>query len=84
MCDMMQVMTLSVTPSFSWPYPYTVRSLKDIASPTDQGKDGVTVEQRLKGRMGGIVDSVKRCAKLCDNYQKRHTAGARCFLWSSI
>jgi hypothetical protein len=34
--------------------------------------------------MGGIIDSIKRCAKLCDSYQKRHTAGERCSLWLSI
>ena len=77
MCDMMEVMALSVK-IFS---PITVRShtcsLKNVVN-SDQGADGVTIEQRLRGRMLGIADSIKQCAKLCDSYQKRSIAG-RCW-----
>ena len=78
MCDMMQVLTLSVKPLLPPLYAHTGCSLKDVAGPSHQGQDGVTVEQRLQNRMGGIVDSIKRCAKLSDSYQKRHTAGTCC------
>ena len=46
-----------------------------VASPKDQATDGMTIEQRLQGRMNGIVDSIKRCAELCHCYQRRHVAG---------
>ena len=79
MCDMMQVMTLSVNPPFpSW-CAHTFCSLKNVATPKDQGEDGVTIEQRLQGRMAGIIDSIKRCAKLCHTYKNRPTAG-KCWL----
>ena len=84
MCDMMQVLTLLVKYLLLWWCAYTPCSLKDVASPKDQAKDGVTIEQRLQGRMGGIVDSVKKCAKLCDSYQKRHIAGEWCYYSSSL
>ena len=35
-------------------------------------KDGMTVERRLQGRMGGIIDSIKQCSELCESYQNRH------------
>jgi len=79
MCDMMQVMTLSVKSPLPERYAHTPCSLKDVVA-KDQGDDGMTIEHRLQGRMGGIIDSIKRCAKLSDSYQKRHTAG-KC--WSS-
>ena len=53
-------------------------SLKNVATPKDQGQDGVTIEQRLQGRMLDITDSIKQCANLCDSYQKRSTVG-RCW-----
>jgi hypothetical protein len=84
MCDMMQVMTLSVKSPLPWWCAHTPCSLKNIVSPKDQAQDGVTIEQRLQGRMAGIIDSIKQCAKLCDSYQKRHTAGKCWFLWPSI
>ena len=83
MCDMMQVMTLSVKSPLPWRCPHTPCSLKNVAA-NDQGPDGVTIEQRLQGRMAGIIDSIKACAKLCDSYQKRHTAGKRWFLSPSL
>ncbi|KAJ7291238.1 hypothetical protein C8J57DRAFT_1704891, partial [Mycena rebaudengoi] len=58
MCDMMEVLTL----------------LKKVASPKVVGPDGKTIEDRLRGRMGRIIDSIKHCAKICDTYQQRHTA----------
>ncbi|KAJ7499168.1 hypothetical protein FB451DRAFT_28305 [Mycena latifolia] len=58
MCDMMQILAL----------------LKKVASPKDVGPDGISIEDRLRGRMGGIIDSIKYCAKICDSYQQRHTA----------
>jgi len=76
MCDMMQVMTLSVKSPFSSWCAHTPCSLKDVVNSKEQGGgDGVTIEQRLQGRMAGIIESIKRCAKLSDSYQKRHTAG---------
>ena len=84
MCDMMQVMTLSVKLPLSWQCAHTRCSLKNIATPKEQGQDGVTIEQRLQGRMAGIIDSIKACAELCDSYQKRHTAGKHWFRWPSI
>ena len=80
MCDMMQVMTLSVNYPLPWRCAHTPCSLKNVATAKDQGQDGVTIEQRLQGRMAGIIDSIKACAKLCDSYQKRHIAGKRWFL----
>ncbi|KAI1787462.1 hypothetical protein LXA43DRAFT_1029206 [Ganoderma leucocontextum] len=58
MCDMMQVLTM----------------LKRVADPKTPGPDGLTIEDRLKQRMGTIIGSIKLCAKVCDSYQKRHTA----------
>ena len=84
MCDMMQVMTLSVKYPPPWWCAHTRCSLKNVATPKDQGQDGVTIEQRLQGRMAGIIDSIKACAKLCDSYQKRHTAGKHWSRWPSI
>ncbi len=84
MCDMMQVMTLSVKSPLPWLCAHTPCSLKNIATPKDQGQDGVTIEQRLQGRMARIIDSIKSCAKLSDSYQKRHTAGKHWFRWPSI
>ena len=61
--------------------PMAVRShtcsLKNIVT-SDQETDGVTIEQRLRDRILGIANSIKQCAKLCDSYQKRSTAG-RCW-----
>ena len=48
-----------------------------VASPKDQGTDGMTIEQRLQGRMGSIIESIKRCEKLCDAFHKHNTAGER-------
>src|SRR5882757_3277155 len=58
--------------------PITVRShicSLDKVVTSDQRADGVTIEQRLRDRMLGIANSIKQCAKLCDSYQKRSTAG---------
>ena len=84
MCDMMQVMTLSVNPPFpSW-CAYTPCSLKNVATPKDRGEDGKTIEQRLRDRMAGIIDSIKECAKLCHTYKNRLTIGKCWLLWSSV
>ena len=84
MCDMMQVMTLSVNPPFpSW-YAHTPCSLKHVATPQDQGEDGKTIERRLRDRMAGITDSIEECAKLCYTYKNRRTIGKCWFLWSSV
>ncbi|EEB99695.1 hypothetical protein MPER_00578, partial [Moniliophthora perniciosa FA553] len=58
MCDMMQTLTL----------------LKRFANSTHPGADGLSIENRLRTRMGAIIDTIKHCAKVCDTYQKRHTA----------
>ena len=84
MCDMMQVMTLSVNPPFpSW-HAHTPSSLKDVATSQDQGEDGKTIEQRLRDRMAGITDSIKECAKVYYTYKNRRTIGKCWFLWSSV
>ena len=84
MCDMMQVMTLSVKYPLPWRCAHTPYSLKDVATPKGQGQERITIEQRLQARMAGIIDSIKACAKLSDSYQKRHTASERWFLWPSV
>ena len=77
MCDMMHVMTLSVKSPLPWRCAHAPCSLKDVATPKGQGQERITIEQRLQGRMAGIIDSIKACAKLSDSYQKRHTASKR-------
>lgn len=52
--------------------------LKKVADPKEKNDAGESIETRLRQRMereGGIIDSIKRCAKLCDSYQKRHLTG---------
>ncbi|KAF9041886.1 hypothetical protein BDZ89DRAFT_1059909 [Hymenopellis radicata] len=51
-----------------------MRLLQQITNARHQGPDGQTVEDRLRRRMVDIIESIKRCAKLCDSYQKRRTA----------
>ncbi|KAF9041891.1 hypothetical protein BDZ89DRAFT_1034712 [Hymenopellis radicata] len=51
-----------------------MRLLQQITNARHQGPDGQTVEERLRRRMGDIIESIKRCAKLCDSYQKQRTA----------
>ncbi|KAL0577140.1 hypothetical protein V5O48_004854 [Marasmius crinis-equi] len=51
----------------------TLGLLKKIPSPHEQC-GGVTVEDRLHGRLNDVVQSIKDCAKLCDSYQRRHAA----------
>ncbi|RPD72434.1 hypothetical protein L226DRAFT_154051 [Lentinus tigrinus ALCF2SS1-7] len=58
MCDMMQTLTL----------------LKQVVNVKEPGPGGLSIEDRLKQRLGSIIDSIKRCAKVCDSYQKRPTA----------
>ncbi|KAJ7181386.1 hypothetical protein C8R43DRAFT_1170245 [Mycena crocata] len=58
MCDTMEVLTL----------------LKKVPSPKEVGPDGKSIEDRLRQRMGSIIDSIKYCAKICDTYQHQHTA----------
>ncbi|KAF5347531.1 hypothetical protein D9758_014525 [Tetrapyrgos nigripes] len=58
MCDMMETLIL----------------LKQTVNSEQPGADGPSIEDRLKTRMGAIVDTIKRCAKVCDTYQKRRTA----------
>jgi hypothetical protein len=76
MADMMSVLTMSAT----FIRTNTLRSqqirLKKVESSKDSGPDGLTIEARLSNLMGAICDSIKRCAKVCDSYQKRGTAGA--------
>ena len=50
-------------------------SLKRVATPKSQAADKLTIEQRLQGRMNDVVDSIKRCAVLCESYQNRYTVG---------
>jgi hypothetical protein len=47
--------------------------LRDLAF-DDEGKQ--TVERRLRQRLVAIIGSVKRCAKVCESYRKKHTAGS--------
>ncbi|KAI0699900.1 hypothetical protein C8T65DRAFT_296564 [Cerioporus squamosus] len=58
MCDMMQTLTL----------------LKQVVNIQQPGPDGLSIEDRLKQRLGSIIETIKRCAKVCDSYQKRPTA----------
>ncbi|KAJ6588597.1 hypothetical protein B0H19DRAFT_924176, partial [Mycena capillaripes] len=37
-------------------------------------KDAGPVEERLGRRMGHIIESIKNCCKICDSYQRHHTA----------
>ncbi|KAF8650371.1 hypothetical protein AX16_005267 [Volvariella volvacea WC 439] len=46
-------------------------SLKRVVSSKDLAPG---VEERLHVRLGKIIESIKNCAKLCDSYQRRHTA----------
>lgn len=36
---------------------------------------GLSIEDRLRQRLGRIVETIKRCAKVCDSYQKRKLVG---------
>ncbi|RPD68335.1 hypothetical protein L226DRAFT_346944 [Lentinus tigrinus ALCF2SS1-7] len=58
MCDMME----------------TLKLLNQVVNVKEPGPDGLSIEDRLKKRLGSIIDSIKRCAKVCDSYQKRPTA----------
>ena len=49
--------------------------LKQVINAKAPGPDGLSIEDRLKQRLGSIIDTIKRCAKVCDSYQKRPTAG---------
>ncbi|RDX50314.1 hypothetical protein OH76DRAFT_469327 [Lentinus brumalis] len=57
MCDMMETLTL----------------LKPVVNAQQPGTDGLSIEDRLKQRLGSIIETIKRCAKVCDSYQKRST-----------
>ena len=54
---------------------YSHDRLKQVADPKAPGPGGLSIEDRLRQRMGAIIDTIKRCAKVCDSYQKRSTAG---------
>jgi hypothetical protein len=82
MCDMMQVMTLSVKSFLPSRCAHPPGSLKSIAT-SNQGAGGLTIEQRLQSRILGITDSIKNCSKVCYSYEHRHTASKCSFLWSS-
>ncbi|KAI0355808.1 hypothetical protein OH77DRAFT_1539828 [Trametes cingulata] len=58
MCDMMSILTL----------------LKPVASSDRTPGDSLTIEDRLNQRIGGVVESIKACAKVCDSYHKRNLA----------
>ncbi|RPD69596.1 hypothetical protein L226DRAFT_575426 [Lentinus tigrinus ALCF2SS1-7] len=58
MCDMME----------------TLKLLEQVVNVKEPGPHGLSIEDRLKQRLGSIIDSIKRCAKVCDSYQKRPTA----------
>ncbi len=76
MYDMMSVMGLYGDNDSTFANPLTgVCRLQQISNPRHQGLDGQTVEERLLGRMDDIIESITRCAKLCDSYQKRRIAG---------
>ncbi|KAI0699891.1 hypothetical protein C8T65DRAFT_296383 [Cerioporus squamosus] len=57
MCDMMETLTL----------------LDEVVNTKAPGPDGLSTEDRLKQRLGSIIESIKQCAKVCDSYQKRPT-----------
>ncbi|KAF8502001.1 hypothetical protein BU17DRAFT_102075 [Hysterangium stoloniferum] len=52
----------------------TLVLLKDVSSPTEVGRDGMTIENRITARMYTIVECIKDCMKLCHSYMNRHTA----------
>ncbi|KAL0569703.1 hypothetical protein V5O48_012263 [Marasmius crinis-equi] len=58
--------------------------LDKIPSPKEL-RSGMSVEERLHGRMKDLVQSIKDCAKLCDSYQRKHAAIKffTCFKWQS-
>ncbi|KAI0665852.1 hypothetical protein C8Q78DRAFT_1083428 [Trametes maxima] len=58
MCDMMSVLTI----------------MKDLPLSTEPDSHGLSIEDRLLGRMDGIVQSIKNCAKVCDSYHKHNLA----------
>ncbi len=85
MYDMMSVMGLYGGSDSTFVNLLTgIYRLQQISNPRHQGPDGQTVEERLHGRMDDIIDSITRCAKVCDSYQKRRIAGANLFYCSSF
>ena len=70
MCDMMQTLTLYVClhASLSKSHSAAKPRLKQVTNVNERGPDGFSVEDRLKQRLGAVIDTIKLCAKLCDSY----------------